>query len=420
MIRHRYTHAMLALAVAAGALFYGCQGNKESGAAGDAASRVYVAPGSYDEFYAFMSGGFSGQLSVYGLPSGRLFRVIPVFSQDPEKGWGYTEETIPMLNTSHGFIPWDDAHHPEFSMTDGVPDGRWIFINGNNTPRIARIDLTTFRTAEILEIPNSGGNHSSPFTTENTEYVVAGTRFSVPMFDNQDVPIDSYKQNFKGTVSFIKIDQTSGRMKLAFQILMPGFDYDLAHAGKGPSHDWMFFSSYNSEQANTMLEAEARRVMAEHHVEVTYEFGTMIEIPRAALTADRIAEYAHFFSFGTNDLTQTTFGISRDDAETGFLSEYLQKGILADNPFATIDEAGVGQLMAVAVKKGRATRPELDIGICGEHGGDPRSIAFCHRLGLDYVSCSPFRVPVARLAAAHAALKDRPPAVADFRRASRG
>ncbi|MBI5648455.1 MAG: Sec-dependent nitrous-oxide reductase [Ignavibacteriae bacterium] len=248
---------MLALAVAAGALFYGCQGNKESGAAGDAASRVYVAPGSYDEFYAFMSGGFSGQLSVYGLPSGRLFRVIPVFSQDPEKGWGYTEETIPMLNTSHGFIPWDDAHHPEFSMTDGVPDGRWIFINGNNTPRIARIDLATFRTAEILEIPNSGGNHSSPFTTENTEYVVAGTRFSVPMFDNQDVPIDSYKQNFKGTVSFIKVDQASGHMKLAFQILMPGFDYDLAHAGKGPSHDWMFFSSYNSEQANTMLEAEA-------------------------------------------------------------------------------------------------------------------------------------------------------------------
>lgn len=102
----------------------------------DAANKVYVPPGKYDEFYSFLSGGFSGQLAVYGLPSGRLFRVIPVFSVDPEKGWGYTEETKPMLMTSHGFIPWDDAHHPELSMKDGVPDGRWVFINGNNTPRI--------------------------------------------------------------------------------------------------------------------------------------------------------------------------------------------------------------------------------------------------------------------------------------------
>ncbi|MBR9974181.1 MAG: Sec-dependent nitrous-oxide reductase [Bacteroidetes bacterium] len=238
-------------------LLVSCGGGNESGAAGDAASRVYVAPGTHDELYAFMSGGFSGQLSVYGLPSGRLLRVIPVFSQDAEKGWGYTEETIPMLETSFGFIPWDDAHHPEFSMTDGVPDGRWIFINGNNTPRIARIDLTTFRTAEILEIPNSAGNHSSPFTTENSEYVVAGTRFSIPMFDNQDVSIASYKENFRGMLSFVSVDSENGEMDVAFQILMPGFDYDLAHAGKGPSKDWMFFSSYNTEEAHTMLEVEA-------------------------------------------------------------------------------------------------------------------------------------------------------------------
>ena len=144
---------------------------------GDAASATYVEPGEYDEFYGFFSGGFSGQISVYGLPSGRLLKVIPVFSQDAEKGYGYNEETKPMLNTSFGFIPWDDAHHPELSQTDGETDGRWVFINGNNTPRVARIDLTTFETAEIIEIPNSGGNHSSPFTTENTEYVVAGTRF---------------------------------------------------------------------------------------------------------------------------------------------------------------------------------------------------------------------------------------------------
>jgi pyruvate,orthophosphate dikinase len=153
------------------------------------------------------------------------------------------------------------------------------------------------------------------------------------------------------------------------------------------------------------LEAEAKAVMAEKGIEIDYQFGTMIEIPRAALTAGEIAEMAQFFSFGTNDLTQMTFGISRDDAEKGFLLEYIEKKILPENPFATIDEAGVGALMDMAVKAGRATRPDLEVGICGEHGGDPQSIDLCHRIGLDYVSCSPFRVPIARLAAAHAALK---------------
>jgi pyruvate, orthophosphate dikinase len=154
-----------------------------------------------------------------------------------------------------------------------------------------------------------------------------------------------------------------------------------------------------------ILDAEAKAVMKERGVRVKYEFGTMVEIPRAALVADRIARHAQFFSFGTNDLTQTTFGISRDDAETGFLREYLEKRILLENPFATIDQAGVGHLMQTGVKLGRSTRPDLEVGICGEHGGDPKSIDFCHRIGLDYVSCSPFRVPIARLAAAHAALK---------------
>ena len=155
-----------------------------------------------------------------------------------------------------------------------------------------------------------------------------------------------------------------------------------------------------------ILETEAQKVMQEQNVSVNYKFGTMIEIPRAALTADRIAEYAAFFSFGTNDLTQTTFGISRDDAEAGFLVEYIKKKILPDNPFATIDRDGVGELMKIAVTRGRATNPDLECGICGEHGGDPQSIALCHELGLTYVSCSPFRVPIARLAAAQAALVD--------------
>jgi len=133
--------------------------------------------------------------------------------------------------------------------------------------------------------------------------------------------------------------------------------------------------------------------------------GTMIEIPRAALTADEIAEHAEFFSFGTNDLTQMTFGYSRDDVNT-FLPDYLKQELLPNDPFQSLDQTGVGQLVEMGVKKGRATRDELKVGICGEHGGDPASIDFCHRAGLDYVSCSPFRVPIARLAAAQAALRN--------------
>jgi nitrous-oxide reductase len=227
-----------------------------SALAGDAAQLVYVAPGEQDEFYGFFSGGFSGQLSAYGLPSGRLLKVIPVFSVDAEKGYGFSEETKPLLNTSWGFIPWDDAHHPKLSQTNGETDGRWVFINGNNTPRIARIDLSTFETVEIIEIPNSGGNHSSPYLTENTEYVVAGTRFSVP-FPQQDVAIESYAKNFKGILSFISVDKDHGHMDVAFQVMLPAFDYDLASSGKGPSHGWTFFTTYNTEQAFTLKEVNA-------------------------------------------------------------------------------------------------------------------------------------------------------------------
>ena len=156
------------------------------------------------------------------------------------------------------------------------------------------------------------------------------------------------------------------------------------------------------EVQQSALETEADKVMKEQGRRVDYKFGTMIEVPRAALTADQLARFAQFFSYGTNDLTQTTFAISRDDAEKGFLMEYLEKKILPENPFATIDEDGVGKLMAIGVELGRKTRPGMEIGICGEHGGDPKSIAFCHKIGLNYVSCSPFRVPIARLAAAQA------------------
>jgi pyruvate,orthophosphate dikinase len=159
--------------------------------------------------------------------------------------------------------------------------------------------------------------------------------------------------------------------------------------------------------AREHLERVAKEVMEREGVRVDYKFGTMIEIPRAALTADEIAQYAQFFSFGTNDLTQTTFGYSRDDAEGKFLAYYVEHKILPENPFITLDRDGVGKLIRMAFDLGRAVRPDLKVGICGEHGGDPDSIAFCHEVGLDYVSCSPFRVPIARLAAAQAALRKR-------------
>jgi len=272
---------------------YACQpgtsGGVGSGDMMSAAEAVYVPPGSYDEFYAFMSGGFSGNLTVMGLPSGRLLRTVPVFSQYPENGWGYSEETKAMLETSHGFVPWDDAHHPELSMTDGVPDGRWIFINGNNTPRVARIDLNTFETTEILEIPNSAGNHASPFITPDSKYLVASTRFSVPI-PNRDMSIEEYKGNFKGTLSFVAADQP-GEMDVAFQILMPGYDYDLAHAGKGPSMGWMFFTSYNSEEEHTLLEINASRRDKDFVAAVNYRRAEECIANGAGQTMD--ARYAH-------------------------------------------------------------------------------------------------------------------------------
>ena len=152
-----------------------------------------------------------------------------------------------------------------------------------------------------------------------------------------------------------------------------------------------------------LIHEVARQVMGEHGMSINYKVRTMIELPRAALIADKIAEYAEFFSFGTNDLTQTTFGLSRDDSSR-FLAYYIEHKIIADDPFQVLDQEGVGQLVKIGTELGRSVKPKLKVGICGEHGGDPRSIHFCEEVGLDYVSCSPYRVPIARLAAAQAAL----------------
>lgn len=286
----------------------GCGGSgKDGGGAmsGSNAEKVYVAPGEHDEFYAFISGGFSGQLAVYGLPSGRLFKVIPVFSQDPEKGYGYSEETKPMLETSYGFVPWDDAHHPDLSQTNGVIDGRWCFINGNNTPRIARIDLKTFETVETIEIPNSAGNHSSSYLTDNTEYVVAGTRFSIPV-PQRDMPISEYKGNFKGALSFLSVDKSSGEMDIAFQILMPGFDYDKAHPGRGKSHGWFFFTTYNTEEANSLLEVNASQNDKDFIAAVNWKKAE--EYMAAGKFKTMPANYAHNVYDENSHTASTTWG----------------------------------------------------------------------------------------------------------------
>lgn len=255
----------ISIGVALGAVVFACT-PKKSGVSGagslsklhkNAAEKVYVAPGKHDEFYAFLSGGFSGQLSVYGLPSGRLFRVIPVYAVNPENGYGFNEETKKMLNTSHGFVPWDDSHHTQLSLTDGKVDGRYVYINANNTPRIAKIDLTTFKTTEIIEIPNTSGNHGSPYLTENSEYLIASTRFTVPI-PNKDVALEKMKAEAKGTISFVKFGKEE-QMSIAFQLLVPGIDYDLASCGKGPSHGYCFLTSYNSEKASTLIEINASK-----------------------------------------------------------------------------------------------------------------------------------------------------------------
>jgi len=318
------TLAIVAVLVAFTSCNNGAKSGKNSGAlANNVAEKVYVAPGEHDEFYAFISGGFSGQLSVYGLPSGRLFKVIPVFSQDAEKAYGYNEETKPMLNTSHGFVPWDDAHHPDISQTNGVIDGRWVFINGNNTPRIAKIDLSTFETTEIIEIPNSAGNHSSSFVTENTEYVVAGTRFSVPI-PQKDMPIKDYKGNFKGSLTFITVDPEHGNMDIKFQLIMPGFDYDLSHPGRGKSHGWFFFSTYNTEEASTLMEVNASQNDKDFIAAVNWK---------------KIEEYVNN---GGGTMMPTNYAHNVYDENTHMATSTMKKEVLTVNP---LDVPGAVYLM---------------------------------------------------------------------------
>ncbi|MBU6429284.1 MAG: Sec-dependent nitrous-oxide reductase, partial [Cyanobacteria bacterium REEB65] len=220
----------------------------------NASSEVYVPPGQYDQAYAFLSGGHAGSVFVYGIPSGRLINIIPVFSPYSKTGWGYDVASKKMM----GGFTWGDAHHPSLSQTDGRYDGRWLFINDNANARIARIDLKTFTTAEIYgPIPNISGLHASTWLTPNSHYAMAATRFSVPLPIRTYAPAADYPQRYDGAIAGIRIDPQSGHMSMGWEIRMPPIDFDLAQPGKGISAGYAFFTSYNTEEAHDDLEINA-------------------------------------------------------------------------------------------------------------------------------------------------------------------
>jgi len=226
---------------------------KSGGATSDvaiAAQKTYVAPGDLDEYYFFASGGHSGQVYVYGVPSMRHLSTIPVFTPYPATGYGFDDESKKML----GDLTWGDLHHPALSETAGDYDGRWLFVNEMNG-RVARIDLRDFKTKQILgPIPNVSGNHASAFVTPNSEYSVMASRFSIPIPKGTVAGVDKYATDYKGVITGIKIDPKSGEMSFGWQVLMPPFNYDLGDAGKKASDGYVFFTSYNTEKATGKLE----------------------------------------------------------------------------------------------------------------------------------------------------------------------
>jgi nitrous-oxide reductase len=246
---------LLTLALVLGACSMAPQANQQTvPGAEEAALSTYVPGGKHDEFYMFASGGHSGQMFVYGLPSMRRLRTLNVFTSDPATGYGYSAESREMMQ---GFT-WGDTHHPALSETGGEYDGRWLFINDNANMRIARINLQTFQTDQILgPIPNLSGLHGGPFVTPNTEYVFGSTRFAIPLPKGTYVPLEQYAEKYFSPVAGVKVDKTSGEMSVAWQILLPPIDLDLADSGKKDSEGWVFFSSYNAEMAYENLEVNA-------------------------------------------------------------------------------------------------------------------------------------------------------------------
>lgn len=257
--------AMLLIVVA------GCARKPKTAQRGDiaeAAVASYVAPGDLDEFYVFYSGGQSGNVYVAGLPSMRHIATIPVFAPYPGNGYGFDNETKAML----GGFTWGDVHHPAISKTNGDYDGRWLFLNDNANNRMARIDLRDFKTRQIFgPMANVSGNHGSTFVTNNTEYILAASRFSIPLPKGSYAPLEEYATKYKGVVSGMAVDPKTGQISMGWQILMPPFDLDLGAGGKGPSEGWAFWTCYNAERAIGKLEVTSTQGDRDYVVAVNWK-----------------------------------------------------------------------------------------------------------------------------------------------------
>jgi len=254
-------------------LLSGCGGDKKGRTSTrsdvqEAAQKTYVAPGDLDEYYVFKSGGHSGQVYVYGVPSMRHISTIPVFAPYAATGYGFDKESKEML----GGYTWGDVHHPAISETDGDYDGRWLFVNDNANNRMARIDLRDFKTKQILgPIANMSGLHGGTFVTENTEYILGASRFSIPLPKGSYEKLEDYATKYRGAVTGIKVDPKSGSMSVGWQILTPPFNWDLGDAGKGPSDGWAFWTCYNSERAIGKLEVTASQKDRDYIVAVNWK-----------------------------------------------------------------------------------------------------------------------------------------------------
>ena len=267
----KLTWVAIAVVCAVAFLFYvGCSKKPkvERGDVAEAAIASYVAPGDSDEYYVFYSGGHSGNVYVAGIPSMRHISTIPVFAPYPATGYGFDKESKEML----GAFTWGDVHHPALSETNGDYDGRWLFVNDNANNRMARIDLRDFKTKQIFgPVPNISGYHGGSFVTPNTEYVLAASRFSIPLPKGTYKPMEEYATNFHGIVAGLAIDPNNGNMSNGWQILMPPFDFDLGDAGKGKSNGWAFWTSYNSERATGKLEVTSTQRDRDYIVAVNWK-----------------------------------------------------------------------------------------------------------------------------------------------------
>jgi nitrous-oxide reductase len=241
---------------------------QQRGDIAQAAAATYVAPGDLDQYYIFYSGGQSGSVFVAGLPSMRPIMTIPVFAPYPATGYGYDQESKAML----GKYTWGDVHHPALSQTKGDYDGRWLFVNDNANNRVARIDLHDFKTKEIFgPIPNVSGNHGGAFVTPNTEYLLAASRFSVPLPKGTYLPLEQYATNYHGVVTGLAVDGKTGHISLGWQVLMPPFDFDIGSLGKAASEGWAFWTSYNAERATGKLEVTSTQRDRDYIVAVNWK-----------------------------------------------------------------------------------------------------------------------------------------------------